>query len=59
MMQPSLLAPSPWAANIALALPATYLLAVLSWRYVEKPAIAFGAALIARTQRETVGHPRN
>ncbi|TQF12712.1 acyltransferase [Myxococcus llanfairpwllgwyngyllgogerychwyrndrobwllllantysiliogogogochensis] len=34
--------PMPWWWNAALSLPVTLLLAMMSWRYIEQPAIALG-----------------
>lgn len=41
----------PWLANILLSLPLCYGLAVLSWRFVERPALDLGSRLARRYDR--------
>lgn len=45
----SLSTPVPWLTNMALALPTTVLLAALSWRFVERPALDLKARIARKS----------
>jgi len=49
--------PERFVPGIALVLGITFVLASLSWYFVEKPAMRLGARVPARTQRQSARQP--